>query len=106
MIGNETYEIRTFTRNERKELLLSASTLANGKLNDVVKVFKPYIYKALNLAQLATQAKEAGYIKSYYDVIDYLFEPLEIFEVISFIMQINKLAENDLVSETIEDLKK
>ena len=66
---------------------------------------KPFIYRALDLSQLATKAKEEGYIKSYYDVIDALFEPAEIFEIIAFIMKINNITGEE-PAEEIEEIKK
>ena len=102
-IAGETFDVRTMTRKEKRDFIYSqdanSSTL---KADDLVKKMKPFIYKALNLAPLAEKAKDAGYIKSYYDVVEELFEPTEIFEIIAFIMKIN----NDKGEEPKEELKK
>lgn len=105
-IAGETFDVKTMTRKERKEFIYAQE--ANSKnmtAGDIAKKMKPFIYKALDLAQLATKAKDAGYIKSYYDVVDALFEPTEILEIIGFIMEINHIATDNLEQE-IEEVKK
>lgn len=105
-IAGETFDVRTMTRKERREFIYSqdanSSTL---KADDLVKKMKPFIYKALNLAPLAEKAKDAGYIKSYYDVVEELFEPTEIFEIIAFIIKINNIT-GDEANEELEEIKK
>lgn len=105
-IAGETFDVRTMTRKERREFIYSqdanSSTL---KADDLVKKMKPFIYKALNLAPLAEKAKDAGYIKSYYDVVEELFEPTEIFEIIAFIMKINNVTGEE-PKEELEEIKK
>lgn len=105
-IAGETFDVRTMTRKERREFIYSqdanSSTL---KADDLVKKMKPFIYKALNLAPLAEKAKDAGYIKSYYDVVEELFEPTEIFEIIAFIMKINNVTGEE-PKEEFEEIKK
>jgi hypothetical protein len=66
---------------------------------------KKFIYNCLNLKELAVKAKEAGLINSYYDVIEALFEPEQIIEIIAFITEINGITANDAI-EGIDDLKK
>ena len=74
-IGGETFDVRTMTRKERREFIYAQDANSDKiSADDLVKKMKPFIYKALNLAQLAEKAKDEGYIKSYYDVIDALFE--------------------------------
>lgn len=105
-IAGETFDVRTMTRKERREFIYSqdanSSTL---KADDLVKKMKPFIYKALNLAPLAEKAKDSGYIKSYYDVVEELFEPTEIFEIIAFIMKINNITGEE-PKEELEEIKK
>lgn len=105
-IAGETFDVRTMTRKEKREFIYSqdanSSTL---KADELVKKMKPFIYKALNLAPLAEKAKDAGYIKSYYDVVEELFEPTEIFEIIAFIMKINNVTGEE-PKEELEEIKK
>ena len=72
---------------------------------DLIKKMKPFIYKSLDMAQLATKAKDAGYIKSYYDVVEALFEPAELLEIINFIIEINNITGEDVKGD-IEEIKK
>jgi len=105
-VAGEKFDVRTMTRKERREFIYSqdanSSTL---KADDLVKKMKPFIYKALNLAPLAEKAKDEGYIKSYYDVVEALFEPTEIFEIIAFIMKINNITGEE-PKEELEEIKK
>ena len=71
----------------------------------MVKKMKPFIYKALDLKELAVRAKEAGYITSYYDVVEALFQPEEIVEIIAFLAEINNVTPKDVEGE-IDELKK
>lgn len=104
-IGDETFEVRKLTRKEKSELMYSLEVGKSTKTGDLVKMMIKPIYNCFNLKDLAVKAKDAGYIKSYYDVVEMLFEPEEIFEIISYIFEINNLAnEKDL--EAVEDLKK
>lgn len=105
-IAGETFEVRTMTRKERRDFIYSQDANSSElKADDLVKKMKPFIYKSLNLAQLAEKAKDAGYIRSYYDVIDELFEPTEIFEIITFIMKINNITGEE-PNEELEEIKK
>ena len=104
-IAGETFEVRKLTRREKSDLMYSLEVGKSTKTGDLVKLMIKPIYNCFNLKELAIKAKEAGYIKSYYDVVETLFEPEQIFEIISYIFEINNLAnEKDL--EAIEDLKK
>ncbi|MCM1338914.1 MAG: hypothetical protein NC191_04525 [Muribaculaceae bacterium] len=107
-IAGETFDVITLTRTERQSLKYTQTVKTNDlTVGDVVKKMKPVIYKSLQLAPLAAKAKEAGYINTYYDVVDVLFEPDEIIEIITFIMDINEIKTNDnSIVEEIEDLKK
>ena len=105
-IAGEKFEVKTMTRKEKREFIYAQE--AGGKnmtAGEIAKKMKPFIYKALDLAPLATKAKDAGYIKSYYDVVDALFEPMEILEIIGFLMEINNISSDNL-SEEIEEIKK
>ena len=105
-IAGETFDVRTMTRKERRDFIYSQDANSDTlKADDLVKKMKPFIYKALNLAPLAEKAKDAGYIKSYYDVVEELFEPTEIFEIIAFIMKINNVTGEE-PKEEFEEIKK
>lgn len=52
---------------------------------------KPVIYKSFQLKEAAVEAKERGFIKSYYDVVDMLFEPPDIIKIIEFLLKANNL---------------
>lgn len=104
-IADETFEVRKLTRREKSELMYSLEVGKSPKAGDLVKLMIKPIYNCFNLKDLAVKAKDAGYIKTYYDVVEMLFEPEEIFEIIGFIFDINNLANiQDL--EAVEDLKK
>lgn len=105
-IDGETFDVTTFTKAERKQFFYAQEATQKDLLvGDIVKKMKPYIYKALNLKDLAVRAKDEGLINSYYDVIDALFEPDEILEISGFIMDINSISSDDVVNE-VEELKK
>ena len=105
-IAGETFEVKTMTRKERRDFIY-AQDASSGKIKpeEMVNKMKPFIYRALNLAPLAEKAKEEGHIKSYYDVIEALFEPTEIFEIIAFIIKINNITGEEPVEE-LEEIKK
>ena len=105
-IAGEKFDVRTMTRKEKREFIYAQEAgTANMTAGDIVKRMKPFVYKALDLAPLATQAKDEGLIKSYYDVVEALFEPEQILEIISFITTINGITSEN-VNEGIEDIKK
>ena len=104
VIGGESYEVLTMTRAEKSKFMYSysMSTENKQKLGDMIEWARPFIYRSL---QLAERAKTAGYIKKYYDVIDMLFEPSEIMEIIAFLIEINKIGAGS-VEENVEYIKK
>ena len=105
-IAGEKFEVRTMTRKEKRDFIYAQEAgSANMTAGDIVKKMKPFVYKALDLAPLATKAKDEGLIKSYYDVVEALFEPEQILEIISFITTINGITSEN-VNEEIEDIKK
>ena len=105
-IAGEKFDVKTMTRKEKREFVYAQEAGgANMTAGDIVKKMKPFVYKALDLAQLATKAKDAGYIKSYYDVVEALFEPEQILEIISFITTINGITTEN-VNEEIDEIKK
>lgn len=105
-VAGETFDVRTMTRKERQDFIY-AQDANSGKMTagDLIKKMKPFIYKSLDMAQLATRAKDAGYIKSYYDVVEALFEPNELLEIINFIIEINNITGEDVKGD-IEEIKK
>lgn len=105
-IAGEKFEVKTMTRKQRRDFIYAQDASGgNLKADELVKKMKPFIYNALDLSQLAEKAKDEGYIKSYYDVIEALFEPTEIFEIIAFIMKINNITGEE-PTEEIEEIKK
>ncbi len=105
-IAGETFEVKTMTRREKREFFYAQEA---GKTNftagDLIKKMKPFIYKALDLKELAVKAKEQELITSYYDVVEALFEPDEILEIINFIVEINNISATNAESE-LDDIKK
>ena len=105
-IAGEKFDVRTMTRKEKRDFIYAQEAgTANMTAGDIVKRMKPFVYKALDLAPLATKAKDEGLIKSYYDVVEALFEPEQILEIISFITTINGITSEN-VNEEIEEIKK
>ena len=105
-IAGETFDVRTMTRKERQDFIYAQdANSGNMTAGDLIKKMKPFIYKSLDMAQLATRAKDAGYIKSYYDVVEALFEPAELLEIINFIIEINNITGEDVKGD-IEEIKK
>lgn len=105
-IAGEKFEVKTMTRKEKRDFVYAQEAgSANMTAGDIVKKMKPFVYKSLNLSELAVKAKDEGYIKNYYDVVEALFEPEEILEIISFITTINGIS-GDVINEEIEEIKK
>ena len=105
-VAGEKFDVKTMTRKEKRDFIY-AQDANSDKLNadELVKKMKPFIYRSLELAPLAEKAKDEGLIKSYYDVIEALFEPEEIFEIIAFIMKINNIS-GDEPTEELANIKK
>lgn len=105
-IAGETFDVKTMTRKEKRDFVYAQETnTKNMTAGDIVRKMKPFVYRALDLASLAAKAKEAGYINSYYDVVEALFEPEQIIEIIGFITDINGISEQ-VVTEDVEEIKK
>lgn len=104
-VGGEEYEVLTLTRKEKQDFIYSRSTTKTDMtIGEAIKWAKPYIYKSLQLQQLAEKAIDAGYIKTNYDIVEMLFEPEELAEIISFIVEINHIG--DAQKEAYEEIKK
>lgn len=105
-IGDDTFDVKTMTRSEKRNFIYAQEA---GKTNmtagDIIKKMKPFVYKALDLKELAVKAKDAGFINSYHDVVEALFEPEQIIEIIAFITEINNISEKD-IEEDVEETKK
>lgn len=105
-IGDETFDVTTMTRSQKRDFMYAQGTSQESlTVGEITKKMKPFIYRSLDLKELAVRAKDAGYINSYYDVVEALFEPEQIIEIISFIMEINKIGSKD-VEENVATLKK
>lgn len=105
-IGGDTYEVKTFTRSQKRDFMYAFETGQNKlKIGDVIKRSIPFIYKALNLSLLAERAKQDKLIVKYNDVVELLFEPEELMQIIAFIMEINGISEKQ-TDEDVEEIKK
>lgn len=89
-IKDNDYEVVTLTRSEKSDLFFS-QTKELKTMKDIYKWLQPFIYKSLQLKPLALKAKEMGYINSYYEIIDMLFEVDEIAQIVKYIFKINNL---------------
>lgn len=89
-IKDSNYEVVTLTRSEKSDLFFS-QTKELKTMKDIYKWLQPFIYKSLQLKPLALKAKEMGYINSYYEIIDMLFEVDEIAQIVKHIFKINNL---------------
>lgn len=90
-INDETYNVLLLNRSEKANLIFSRQ---NGEFNNLKEIYewlKPVIYKSFQLKGAAVEAKERGFIKSYYDVVDMLFEPPDIIKIIEFLLKANNL---------------
>lgn len=106
-IDGETFDVKTLTRRQKRELMYAQEV---GKesftVGEIIQKYKKAIYNSLiELKELAVKAKDAGTINCYYDVIEDLFEPEQIVEIINFIDEINKLPKDEIV-EDLEQIKK
>lgn len=106
-IGDETYQIRTLTRAKKREFLyMNEIGKSNLTIGDIVKKSIPYIYQSIEgIKDLAERAKQEKLIVKYYDVIEYLFEPDEIVEIVGFMTDINNISEKQMEAD-IEEIKK
>ena len=105
-VGGETYDVRTMTRAEKRDFIYSQET---GKTSltagEFIKKMRKQVYNCLDLKGLAVKAQDEGLISSLYDVVELLFEPEELIEVVGFIMEINKIGQSD-INKDIEEIKK
>ena len=105
-IGGETYDVKTLTRAKKREFLYMFETGGQKlKIGDIVKRAIPFIYISFDLAALAERAKQDKLIVKYYDVVELLFEPDEIVQIVSFIMEINNLSDAK-AEEEVDEIKK
>ena len=105
-IGGETYEVKTLTRAKKREFFyMNEIGKTNLKVGDIVKQSIPFIYHSLNLAPLAERAKQDKLIVKYYDIVELLFEPDEIVQIIAFMTEINGISEKQ-ADEDVEAIKK
>lgn len=106
-IAGETFEVLTMTAKEKRKFYYAQQVgKKETSVGEIVTMAKPFIYKSLQLSQLAVKAKDAGYISSYYDVVEALFSPNEIIEIIAFITEINKLDQINPEDDEVDELKK
>lgn len=103
-LNGETYEVILLTRKEKADLIFSKEFRTKENIGDVYKWLKPTIYKSFQLKEAAIQALNQGYIKTHYDVIDFVFAPEDIPQVINFMFEANNI--KNFIKEEIEILKK
>lgn len=105
-VGGDTYEVKTFTRRQKRDFFYAMEVGQKQlTIGDMVKRSIPFIYKCLDLAPLAERAKQDKLIVRYYDIVEALFEPDEICQIIAFMTEINNISEKQ-TDEEVEDLKK
>ncbi len=90
-INDETYSVLLLNRSEKANLIFSRQNGDFNNLKEIYEWLKPVIYKSFQLKEAAVEAKERGFIKSYYDVVDMLFEPSDIIKIIEFLLKANNL---------------
>lgn len=90
-INDETYSVLLLNRSEKANLIFSRQNGDFNNLKEIYEWLKPVIYKSFQLKEAAVEAKERGFIKSYYDVVDMLFEPPDIIKIIEFLLNANNL---------------
>lgn len=90
-INDETYNVLLLNRSEKANLIFSKQNGDFNNLKEIYEWLKPVIYKSFQLKEAAVEAKERGFIKSYYDVVDMLFEPPDIIKIIEFLLKANNL---------------
>ena len=89
-LNGEIYEVLTLTRDEKFNLMFSKNKDFKT-LKDIYDWVKPFIYKSFQLKDLALKAKEEGYINTYLEVVDMLFEADNIPLIIGYLFEINNL---------------
>ena len=68
-INDETYNVLLLNRSEKANLIFSRQNGDFNNLKEIYEWLKPVIYKSFQLKEAAVEAKERGFIKSYYDVV-------------------------------------
>ena len=63
------------------------------------------IYSCMDLKKIAVPAKEKGLIQSYYDIIEYLFKPDDIADIILKIYEINGMSTPKKDDDPVDELK-
>lgn len=99
---DNTFEVLTMTRKEKMDFVFSYK----GDKKNVAAFYewmKPFIYKSFQLKELALKAKEEGYIKTYYEIVDFLFDPEDLTKIMKFIAEINNMSN---FSNEVNDFQK
>lgn len=102
-IKDDVYEVILPNRSEKIELFLSKKAKFES-VKDIFEWLKPTIYKSFQLKNLAIKAKEDGYINTYYEIIELLFDGEDIAKIIDFFLQ--HLNESQVLSKELEFQKK
>lgn len=102
---DEDMEIRTLTHSERRDLIYSQRikkvTIGDMLTPEMIKT----IYSCMDLKKIAVPAKEKGLIQSYYDIIEYLFKPDDIADIILKIYEINGMSTLKKDDDPVDELK-
>ena len=79
-----TMKIRTLTLPEQRAWYNSMPISGSKLVGDFTtnQTIRKIIYEIMDLKEIAVAAKEKGLIKSYYDVLDYLFTVEDLVDII------------------------
>lgn len=103
-IGN-TMKIRTLTLPEQRAWYNSMPIGGTKLVGDYTTnpTFRKIIYDVMDLKEIAVVAKEKGLIKSYYDVLDYLFTVEDLVDIIKDIS--DRMERQSQTDDGVNDLK-
>ncbi len=101
-LNGEVWEVLLLTRQEKADLIYSIKSDTTSSFKSVLEWLKPSIYKAFQLKEAAIKAKSEGYITTYYDVIERLFDPDELVEIVHFMLSKNNIHPISIRKELIE----
>lgn len=106
---DDDMEIRTLSHAEKKELVYSERIRKETVGDMLTAVMIKTIYNCMNLSEIAVAAKERGLINSYYDIVEHLFEPDDLADIIGKIYEINGLSKPKALEKAadsgVEELK-
>lgn len=102
---DDDMEIRTLTHSERRNLIyaqrIKKVTVGDMLTPEMIRT----IYSCMGLKEIAIPAKEKGLIQSYYDIIEFLFTPDDIADIILKIYEINGMSSADKIEDPVDEIK-